>query len=257
MKKLFKGLIVIICLLISLSLFIFYSQNLFNNKKDTSFKVIKDRKRIDSETDIKKSNLSSNQSQFQANSKEEATKVSICLFGNFDRIEDLMKNSDLVVKGTVIATEPFVQIDEKSHGTPYTKLTFKIKNVIAGDKRLKGRTISILEYGGEISKKDFGLDQKFKNLSKTELNEKLNISFEGFLKSNIGQSNIVFLVDENESNLESKLYGIQGVYKGKFIQDYNTGKYIRGTLENATKEMEETELRINNAVTELNNQLES
>lgn len=222
MKILFKGLFVIICLLISL--FIFNSQKLFINKKDISTRVIKeDIKWIDSDTDADKSTLSSNLTQYQSNSKKEIAKATICLFGNFDRLEDLMKASELVVKGTVIATEPYVPIDEGSHRRPYTKLTFKISKVISGEKRLNGKTISILEMGDE------------------------NLKFEGILNSKVGQSNIAFLIDVNEStNLETKLYGIYGAYKGKFIEDNNSRKYFRGTPQNITKEIDETELRINN-----------
>ncbi len=169
MKILFKSLFVIICLIISL--FIFHSQKLFINKNDRSPKVIKDIKRIDSDTDADKSTLSSNLTQYQSNSKEEIAKATIFLFGNFDLVEYLMQASDLVVKGAVIATEPYVPIDEGSHRRPYTKLTFKISKVISGEKRLRGKTISILEMG----------DANFK--------------FEGILNSKVGQSNIVFLVD--------------------------------------------------------------
>ncbi|MFF3024266.1 hypothetical protein ACFVRR_16705 [Gottfriedia sp. NPDC057948] len=144
-----------------------------------------------------------------------------------------MKASELVAKGTVIATEPYVPINEGSHRRPYTKLTFKISKVISGEKRLNGKTISILEMGDE------------------------NLKFEGIFNSKVGQSNIAFLIDVNEStNLETKLYEIYGAYKGKFILDNNSSKYFRGTPQNITKEIDETELRINNAVTELNKQLE-
>ncbi|PGL73152.1 hypothetical protein CN925_01335 [Bacillus sp. AFS055030] len=109
MKILLKGLIFKICFFISFSLFIFYSQNLCIHNKDTSFKVIKDMKRIESDTDLKNSTFFTNQLKYQSNEKEEFAKVSIFLFGNFDRLEELMKDySNLVVMGTVKSTEPYI-----------------------------------------------------------------------------------------------------------------------------------------------------
>ncbi|MGG0176510.1 hypothetical protein [Gottfriedia acidiceleris] len=63
--------------------------------------------------------------------------------------------------------------------------------------------------------------------------------------------------DHDAINTESKLYGIRGAYKGRFTQEAKTKKYKRGMPKNVTIEEEGTELKINNAVTELNDQLES
>ncbi|MEH7613617.1 hypothetical protein [Gottfriedia acidiceleris] len=63
--------------------------------------------------------------------------------------------------------------------------------------------------------------------------------------------------DKDAINTESKLYGIRGAYKGRFTQEAKSKKYKRGMPKNVTTEEVGTELKINDAVTELNNQLES
>ncbi|MFB7138514.1 hypothetical protein ACFCYN_02510 [Gottfriedia sp. NPDC056225] len=169
-----------------------------------------------------------------------------------------MKDSDLVVKGTVKATEPYVKKNNEGILRPYTKLTFKIKHVISGDKKLKGKTISILEYGGIISKKDFDLDKKFDNISNSELQEKLQVSIDGVPNSKAGQNMVAFLVDDKDVlDIESKLYGIRGAYKGRFTQETKTKRFKRGIPKNISTEEEKKELEVNDEVTELNNQIES
>ncbi|PEJ56532.1 hypothetical protein CN692_16970 [Bacillus sp. AFS002410] len=254
MKKVFICSLIFIVVLISLSIYSMNSQNLNLNTKNNSSNAIKELEREDNDTELKKTNSTSNQTN---NPRKEVIKTSGLLFGHFDSVEDLTKDSDLVVQGTVIAAEPYVYKDPNTHGTPYTKLTYKIRNVLSGDKKMIGKTITILEYGGEISKKDFGLDQKFKNISKEELEEKLVILFEGIPNSKVGQNIVAFLSnDMGNMDIGFKFYSFRGAYKGRFTQDNNTGKYIRGIPNNLTLEMKEIELKINNEVTELTNQLE-
>ncbi|SFC97144.1 hypothetical protein [Bacillus sp. UNCCL81] len=239
------------------SLIYYYINNEKPNKQNNTANIMEENKDLIKSSDDNKSNPSNYPLNNQSN-KIETVIASASLFGNFDRVEDLMKDSDLVVKGTVKSVEPYVVKNNAGIGRPYTKLTFKIKHVLSGDKNLKGKTISILEYGGIISKKDFGLDKKFKDLSNSELQEKLEVSLEGIPNSKAGQNMVAFLVDDKDAiNTEPKLYGIRGAYKGRFTQDTKTKKYKRGIPKNVTTEEEGTELKINDAVTELNNQLES
>ncbi|PGM57795.1 hypothetical protein [Bacillus sp. AFS053548] len=256
-----KKNIIIFCVLVTLafsSLIYYYINNQKPNKQNNTANIMEENKDFKKSSDDNKSNPSNNPLNNQSTNKIETVVASASLFGNFDRVEDLMKDSDLVVKGTVKSSEPYVIKNNDGIGRPYTKLTFKIKHVLLGDKNLKGKTISILEYGGIISKKDFGLDKKFNNLSNSELQEKLEVSLEGIPNSKAGQNMVAFLVDDKDAiNTESKLYGIRGAYKGRFTQDTKTKKYKRGMPKNVTTEEEGTELKINDAVTELNNQLES
>ncbi|MEH7351785.1 hypothetical protein [Gottfriedia acidiceleris] len=256
-----KKSIIIFSVLVTLafsSLIYFYINNQKTNKQNNPINIIEENKNIKKNSADKKAIPSNNQLNDLSNNKIETVVASASLFGNFDRVEDLMKDSDLVVKGTVKSSEPYVIKNNDGIGRPYTKLTFKIKHVISGDKKLKGKTISILEYGGLISKKDFGLDKKYENIPKSELQEKIEVSIEGIPNSKAGQNMVAFLVDDKDAiNAESKLYGIRGAYKGRFTQEAKSKKYKRGMPKNVTIEEQEKEMKINDAVTELNNQLDS
>lgn len=169
-----------------------------------------------------------------------------------------MKDSNLVVKGTVIASEPYIFMNGDDSGTPYTKLKFKIKKVIIGDKNLKGTIITILEYGGEITKNEFGLNKKGTKLSRTESQEKIKVMLEGIPNSTVGQNIIAFLTDDTGTlNTDFKFYGIMGGYKGRFTYDLKSKKYNRGTPMHITDNERVKELKINEEITDLNNKIDS
>ncbi|KQL38247.1 hypothetical protein AN960_14985 [Bacillus sp. FJAT-25509] len=258
-KNLFKIFVIFsICLII----FYFY-QNQKSNKVVEPIQGLVKNNDIKKEFDNNNTTISSKDTKLQSNNisinKNDNNKVisSALLFGDFDSTNALIKDSNLVVKGTVIATEPYVYLDEESHGTPYTKLTFKIRNVLSGDKKMNGKTITILEYGGEISKKDFGLDKKFNNLTELELQEKLEISLEGISNSKVGQSIVAFLTDDKDTiGTGFKFYSFRGEYKGRFTYDQRTKKYKRGEPYQVSNKEREKELEINNDVSDLSDDLE-
>lgn len=200
----------------------------------------------------------SNLSYDQSNQKKDVIISNALLFGNFDSTEALMKDSNLVVKGTVIASEPYIFMNEDDSGTPYTKLKFKIKKVIIGDKNLKETIITILEYGGEITKNEFGLNKKGTKLSTSESQEKIKVMLEGIPNSTVGQNIIAFLTDDTGTlYTDYKFYGIMGGYKGRFTYDPKSKKYNRGTPMHITDNEREKELKINEEITDLNNKIDS
>ncbi|MFD4706011.1 hypothetical protein ACFWM3_14245 [Gottfriedia sp. NPDC058432] len=263
-----KKIILKFFVMFSICLIIFYFyQNQKSNKIVEPIQGIVKNNDIKKEFDNKNTTISSKDTKLQSNNisfnkndnNKSNNKVisSALLFGDFDSTNALMKDSNLVVKGTVIATEPYVYLDEESHGTPYTKLTFKIRNVLSGDKKMKGKTITILEYGGEISKKDFGLDKKFNNLTELELQEKLDISLEGISNTKVGQSIVAFLTDDKDTiGTGFKFYSFRGEYKGRFTYDQRTKKYKRGEPYQVSNKEREKELEINNDVSDLSEHLE-
>ncbi|MFF2457197.1 hypothetical protein [Peribacillus simplex] len=146
---------------------------------------------------------------------------------SYDDVEHLMRDSGLSVEGEVVATENYVLMDEEvGFGSPFTKLTFKVNQVLSGDSSLEGLEITILEGGGYITAEQDGMKDKFADLTEEELKETSFVIYNGHRPSEKGDILVAFLA-KGSSETGFEYYSFTGAYQSKFEYDENSKKYVR------------------------------
>ncbi|MEM5010078.1 hypothetical protein [Niallia taxi] len=150
----------------------------------------------------------------------------------YENARELVDDSEIAVEGVVVSTENYVHIDkETAQGYPYTKLTFKINQVLNGDPSLEGSEILILEEGGYITAEQDGMDEKFPDLTEEELKETYLITLNGHKPSSKGDEMVAFLNGYGKSETDFKTnfdyYSFIGAYQAKFDYDKKSSKYMR------------------------------
>lgn len=220
MKKKMKSLFFI---MLSLSFLTGCNDQTQSKKKELTTSIAEDTK-IDHST--KKELINENAQNFTDNVKVVNTELSFAV--TYNEVNQLMRDSELAVEGEVLSTENYVNMDKATGiGNPLTKLSFKVNNVLKGDVSLEGKKITILEQGGYISAKQCGMQDKFPNLTKKDLDETFLVIPDGHRPSVKGDEFVAFLSSESYFNTGFDFYEFIAVYKSKFEYDKNSKEYIR------------------------------
>jgi hypothetical protein len=153
----------------------------------------------------------------------------------YKSIDELMKNSDLIIEGVVMSAESMDYTPNGTEvGTVLTKAKVKVIKSF-NDTAKKDDIVTFIEPGGVTTKKVLGLDKKMK-LTETELNDKVQVISNGV--PNLKRNDKVLLfgatpkLDKGDVNVVPEThYWVLGAHQGKFkITETSEGTQIERTV---------------------------
>lgn len=170
-----------------------------------------------------------------------------------DTLDALTLTAEIGVNGIITNAENYIYEDENGVKTPYTKLTVLVDHVYKGEDTLLNTEITILEFGGVISKEDLGMGEKFPNMTKKELDVEVVVQSEGLPNSREEQEIVAFLMKSSGMNTGFDFYQFTADYLSKFYFDEKTGSYERlvpddNILDNKQSKEEQ---KLNDEITEI------
>lgn len=169
----------------------------------------------DSYTKENLNNTNDTQNKIQASSEDiEVINTVADFMVSYDSVDSLVNNADMIIEGEVIEVES-LNHNVGDTSVVYTKSKIKVTNSYLGDTKI-GDIVTFVEPGGMTTKKSLGLDKKFKDMSKEELDSKIQILFDGVPNMKLKDEVILFGANSELDVLEEDYFDLIGAHQGKF-----------------------------------------